>query len=163
MKFVQHYAAIVAPLTDLLRNDTPWEWTPARHAAFEGVKRAIETATTLAIADPLQPFTVAMDASDYAIGAVLSQGDRPVAFESRKLSPAERKYPVHEKELLAAVHALRVWRCYLEGRKSRLITDHASLQFIQTQPTLNPRQARWWETLASYDLEICTALETQMW
>ena len=42
----------------------------------------------------------------------------------------------------------------MEGRHSRLITDHASLQFIQTQPTLNPRQARWWETLASYDLEI---------
>ena len=67
---------------------------------------------------------------------------------------AERKYPVHEKELLAVIHALRTWRCYLEGRKCRLITDHASLQFIQTQPSLTPRQARWWETLASYDLEI---------
>ena len=141
-------------LTDLLHKDADWAWTSARQEAFHKVKQAIADATTLAIANPDQPFTVSTDASDFAIGAVLSQGDKPVAFESRKLSPAERKYPVHEKELLAVIHALRTWRCYLEGRKCRLITDHASLQFIQTQPSLTPRQARWWETLASYDLEI---------
>ena len=151
MKFVRHYAAIVAPLTDLFAQDAAWDWTDVRQQAFQQVKTAIADATSLAIADPALPFSVSTDASDFAIGAVLSQGDRPVAFESRKLNRAERKYPVHEKELLAVIHALRTWRCYLEGRRSRLITDHASLQ---TQPTLNPRQARWWETLASYDLEI---------
>ena len=70
------------------------------------------TAPVLLIPDPSKAFTVTTDASDFAVGAVLSQdqgqGDQPVAFESRKLSLAELNYPVHEKELLAIVHALRL-------------------------------------------------------
>jgi len=56
---------------------------------------------------------VTTDASDLAVGAVLSQnqgkGDQPIAFESRKISPAERNYATYEKELLAIIHALKVW------------------------------------------------------
>lgn len=154
MKFVAHHAAIVAPLTDLLHKDAAWDWTQARQQAFSAIKQAVCAAGVLAIPNPSEQFCVATDASDYAIGAVLSQGDRPVAFESRKLSPAERKYKTHEKELLAVVHALKTWRIYLDGRRSRLITDHASLQFLDTQKSLTPRQARWKEMLASYDFDI---------
>ncbi|GJP51358.1 hypothetical protein CLOM_g10513 [Closterium sp. NIES-68] len=59
------------------------------------------------------------DASDLAVGAVVLQdfgeGLQPIAYESRKLNPAERNHPVHDKELLAIVHAFKVWRCYLTG------------------------------------------------
>ena len=90
--------------------------------------------------------------------AVLSQnqgqGDQPVAYESRKLSPAEQNYPVHEKELLAIVHAIKLWRTYLEGQKFTVITDHASLEYIKTQANLSRRQARWLEVLQSNDFEV---------
>jgi len=73
----------------------------------------------LVLPDPKLPFTITTDASDFAIGAVLSQnhgkGDQPVAYESRKLNHAEQNYPIHEKELLAIVHAIRLWKSYLEG------------------------------------------------
>ena len=82
------------------------------------------------------PFTVTTDASQAAIGAVLSQLGQddglshPVAFESRKLKEAEQNYPVHELELLAIVHALRTWRVYLFGRRFQVFTDHRSLTYL---------------------------------
>src|SRR6185369_5880142 len=108
--------------------------------------------------EPTKPFTLTTDASDFAIGAVLSQdhgkGEQPVAYESRKLSLAERNYPVHEKELLAIVHAIKLWRHYLEGQRFTVITDHASLEFIKTQQNLSRRQARWLETLQANNFEV---------
>ena len=98
------------------------------------------------------------DASDYAMGAVLSQvwgnGEHLVAFESRKMNPAEQNYPTHERELLVVIHALRTWRHYLLGRKFIIVSDHHSLKFLQTQPQLSRRQARWLEFLAEFDFEI---------
>jgi len=115
-------------------------------------------ALVLLILDPSKAFTVTTDASDFAVGAILSQdqgqGDQPVTFESRKLSPGELNYPVHEKELLAIVHALRLWKTYLEGQRFTVITDHASLEYIKTQHNLSRRQARWLETLQSFDFEV---------
>ncbi|GJP77183.1 hypothetical protein CLOP_g7612 [Closterium sp. NIES-67] len=68
---------------------------------------------------------------------------------SRKLNPTERNYPVHDKELLAIVHAFKVWCCYVTSIDVTVQTDHKSLQFIRVQPTLNPRQIRWLNYLES--------------
>ena len=81
-------------------------------------------------------------------------GEHPVAFESRKMNPAEHKYPKHARELLGVIHALRTWRHYLLGKKFIIVTDHHSLKFLQTQPQLSRRQARWLEFLAEFDFEI---------
>ena len=79
------------------------------------------------------PFILTTDASDTMIGAVLSQkdelGDRPVAYESRRMIKAEENYPIHEKEMLAIIHALKVWRVYLEGQKFLVKMDHKSLTY----------------------------------
>ncbi|GJP59701.1 hypothetical protein CLOP_g14975 [Closterium sp. NIES-67] len=79
-----------------------------------GVPRAL-----LRITDPERPFEVITDASDISIRAVLMQnfsnGLQPITYESRKMQSAERNYPVHDKEMLAIVHALKIWRCYLTG------------------------------------------------
>ena len=58
-------------------------------------------------------------------------------YESRKLSSAEQNYAVHEKELLAIVHSIKLWRPYLEGQRFTVITDHASLEYIKTQQNLS--------------------------
>jgi hypothetical protein len=70
------------------------------------------------------------------------------------MAPAERNYPVHEQELLAVMHALREWRHYLHGTKFKVVTDHRSLQYLQTQPHLSTRQVRWSEFLQQFDYEI---------
>ena len=112
----------------------------------------------LQLADQQKDYIVTTDASDFAIGAVLSQvwddGEHPVAFESRKMNLAERNYPTDERELLAVIHALRTWRHYLLGGKFIIVSDHNSLKFLQTQPQLSRRQARWLEFLAESDFEI---------
>ncbi|CAI7887403.1 unnamed protein product [Closterium sp. NIES-53] len=107
----------------------------------------------LRIVDPHHPFEVVTDASDIAIGAVLLQdfgnGLQPIAYESRKLHPPEKNYPIHDREMLAIVDAFKVWRCYLTGADMTIRTDHKSLQFLRAQPDLNPRQIRWLDFLES--------------
>ena len=116
-KFVKDFSAIASPLTQLLHKDKPYLWEKDQQTAFDSLKLCLVSAPVLILPDPTKPFTVTTDASDLAIGAVLSQdqgkGDQPIAYESRKLSPAEQNYPVHEKELLAIVHAIKLWRIYL--------------------------------------------------
>ena len=125
---------------------------------FETLKEKLITAPVLLLPDPTKPFTVTTDASDFAIGAVLTQdhgrGEQPVAYESRKLFPAKLNYPVHEKELLVIVYAIRLWHMYLEGQRFTVITDHASLEYIKSQANLSRRQARWLETLQANDFDV---------
>lgn len=157
-RFVQNFSDIASPLTNLLKKNIPYSWGEEEQKAFDTLKKALTTAPVLRLPDPTQPFILHTDASNYAIGAVISQedqeGERPIAFTSRKLLPAETRYPVHEKELLAIIHALRHWRHYLFGSKIKIFTDHHSIKYFKTQPTLSQRQARWLETLEEFDLEI---------
>jgi hypothetical protein len=87
-------------------------------------------------------YEVVTDASDLGLGAVLLQEGHPFAFESRKLNSAELNYNVTEKETLAVVHALRVWRCYLEGADFTVYIDHVSNTFFQIKSNSSRRQAR---------------------
>ncbi|CAI5474719.1 unnamed protein product [Closterium sp. Yama58-4] len=147
--FVQGYASIASPLTDLLRKGVEYVWGPAQQQAFEQMKQSLTSSPTLSYPDPTRPYVVVTDASDQAIGAVLLQdqgrGLQPIAYESRKLRGAELNYPIHDKEALAIIHAYKVWRCYLEGADSVIRTDHCSLRFLKSQPQLSRRQARWME------------------
>jgi hypothetical protein len=79
-----------------------------------------------------------------------NRNSQPVAFESRKLNNAELNHQTTKKEMLAVVHALRVWRCYLEGAKFTVYTDHVSNTYFKTQPNLSQRQARWSELLQRF-------------
>ena len=156
--FLKDLAKIATPLTDLLRNGTPWEWTADRAHTFKHLKQLVTDAPVLRPYDPDLPVTVYPDASGFAIGAWLGQEDkhgiRPVAYHSRKMSPAETRYDTREQELLAIFDALRVWRHYLEGRQFKVISDHQSLKWLQNQPFLTRRQARWVMAFQSYDFEI---------
>ena len=108
----------------------------------------------------MQQAIVKTDASDFALGAILSQGlgkeQHPVAFHSRKFTPAEINYDTHDKELLAIVDCFKKWRRFLEGANHQVmvITDHNNLELFQTTKVLNRRQARWAQELAGYDFKV---------
>ena len=98
---------------------------------------------------PNEPYEMHTDASDFAIGAVLYQEDavsselRPIAYKSHKLSEVQQRSKAHKRELLAVLHALKVWRMYLVGCPVTVRTEHAALERFNTQPKLSQRQARW--------------------
>jgi len=101
------------------------------------------------------------DASDFAIGAVLSRRNEenrlhPVAFHSRKFSPAEITYEIHDKELLAIVDGFKHWRRYCEGAEHQIqvFSDHQNLEYFTTTKVLNRRQARWAQELTGIDFRI---------
>ena len=86
----------------------------------------------MAMPDFTIPFQIETDASDVAIGGVLTQNDGPVAYYSQALNSAERNYPVHDRELLAIVRACRKWRPYIDGTRTTVITDHKPLTHLFT-------------------------------
>ncbi|GJP82930.1 hypothetical protein CLOP_g13152 [Closterium sp. NIES-67] len=153
-RFLDNYSSVVAPLTALTRKRSAWQWTDQCQKAFDEVKTMLTNAPVLALPDPSKPYEVVTDASTVGIGAVLLQEGRPVAFESRKLSPAEQRYTTSEQELLAVVHALRTWHCYLEGVDFVVTTDHCPKTYFATQATLIRRQARWAELLSGFTYDI---------
>ena len=140
-KFVKGFSAITAFLTGLLHKDKDFDWQQAEQQAFDQLKLALTTAPVLILPDSDKPFIITTDASDFAIGAVLSQDqgkvDQSITFESRKMSLIELNYFIHEKELLAMVHTITIWRPYLEDQQFTAITNHASLEYIKSQKTLS--------------------------
>ncbi|KAK3006209.1 hypothetical protein RJ639_017450 [Escallonia herrerae] len=104
---------------------------------------------------PSGPFlSVHTDASDFALGGVLMQECYPVAYESRKLNEAERRYTIHEKELLTVVHCLRVWRHYLLGFSFIVWTDNIAVSHFLSQSKLTSKQTRWQELLAEFNFML---------
>src|SRR5574344_1678590 len=99
-------------------------------------------------------FDVYCDASRQGLCCVLMQEGRVVAYASRQLRKHEQNYPTHDLELAAVVHALKIWRHYLFGTRTKVYTDHKSLKYIFTQPDLNMRQRRWLELIKDYDMGI---------
>ncbi|GJP36383.1 hypothetical protein CLOM_g20895, partial [Closterium sp. NIES-68] len=158
-RFVPQYAKIAVPLTNLLKKNTPYKWEPKHQEAVEQLKQALASAPVLILPDPERDYVIEADAIDQAVGAVLTQdqgnGLQPIAYLSKKLHGAELNYPIHDKEALAIIIAFKMWRFYLEGRKTTVYTDHCSLKYLKTQPSLSWRQVRWidfLETLFHYDI-----------
>jgi hypothetical protein len=150
-KYIKGYSALVNPLTELMKRTVPFVWGEEQQRTFAAVKTALTTTDVLRIPDPDKSYTVVTDASIKGLGAVLLQDDQPIAFESRKLNPAEQNYGTGEQELLGVVHALKVWRCYLEGCKGiTVITDHKPNTFQNRELILSRRQARWMEFLQRF-------------
>ena len=131
LRFLPHYSETTAPLRALLKKDVPWSWTPPCSAAVRRLKSQLTSPPVLAHFDLMSPTLVTCDASNTAVGAVLSQlqrgTERPVAFASRSLTPTEGKYSVGEREALACVWACERWHMYLYGRHFTLRTDHQAL------------------------------------
>ena len=160
-KFIKSYSKIASPLSDLTKKDLKFAWETPHEEAFQELKKRFTTAPFLWIFDPEKPAKVETDASDGALGAVLytqNNEEKWVVSEyySRKFSPAERNYDIHDKELLGIVDTFRHWRAQLMGTKHtvQVFTDHHNLTRFMTTKELEPRQIRWYQKLASYDFTI---------
>jgi len=120
-RFIQDFSTIARPLFDLTRSDQAWNWGTKEQEAFERLKMVVTTAPILASPQDSEPFHIEADSSDFVSRAVLSQqlpGEdkwHPVAFYSKSLSPVERNYEIHDKEMLAIIRALEKWRHFLDG------------------------------------------------
>ncbi|KAL0430576.1 UNVERIFIED_CONTAM: Retrovirus-related Pol polyprotein from transposon [Sesamum radiatum] len=141
-RFVHQYASIASPHTNLLR-DTSFIWTPAADSAFHALKQVMPTVPTLQLPDFSLPFKVTTDASQSAVGAVLSQLQRPIAFFSKKMSPKMQSSSTYEREIYAITEAVHKWRHYLLGRRFHIYIDQKSLRGLLNQTIQTPAQHKW--------------------
>ena len=160
-RFVKGFSGIAEPLTLLTGDNVVWRWADAQKTAFQKLKEALCSAELLVYANPNRSYVLQTDASDYAVGAVLSQvqddnKERPIAYWSHKLNKAEYNYSATEKELLAIVLACEHWAGYLEGSQFPILvrTDHQPLTWLNNRPVMTARLARWVARLTGYDFKI---------
>lgn len=165
-QFLPHLAdhtRILTPLTTK-SSEVEWPgWSNKHQTAFDAIKCLVVSRDCLTTIDHdnlgKNKIFVTCDASDWRTGAMLSVGPtpqnaKPVAFDSMQLREAQLNYPVHEKELLAVVCALKKWRIELLGTPFTVYTDHRTLENFLTQRELSRRQARWQEFFSQYDFTI---------
>jgi hypothetical protein len=160
-RFIEYYSKICKPMFKLMSSKNKFEWTKDCQEAFETLKVAFTTAPILIHFDPAKESLVETDASNFVTAGVISQRGEdghwhPIAFRSKKMTPAECNYEIHDKELLAIIQAFQDWRQYLEGARHtvRVLTDHKNLEYFKTKKQLNDRQARWNLLLATYDFKL---------
>ena len=145
----------------MVRKDKKWEWTEKQGKAFKELKEQFTKEPVLAAPDIDKKMRMEVDASDYVIGGVLLMECedglwRPVAFLSKLLNETERNYEIHNKEMLAIIKGLEVWRHLLEGAqiKFEIWTDHKNLEYFMKAQKLNRRQARWALYLSQFDFTL---------
>lgn len=163
-KFVPHLQTLCAPLHDLLRKGTQWKWTKKEEDIATKLKHYLSTGDTLAHFDSKLPVILTSDASDVGVGAAIFHkypdgSEKPIAFASRRLDSAERKYSVVDKEALALIFGVTRFNQYLYGRKFEIRTDHKPLvrlfgEHDQIPKIVSNRLSRWALTLSSYDYTI---------
>jgi hypothetical protein len=159
-RFIEGFLKISKPMTELLEKDKKFEWTPTCEASFQELKKRLTIAPILVMPNMEKSFSIYCDASSQGLGCVLMQDGHVVASASRQLRKHEAHYPTHDLELADVVHALKIWRHYLMGKRCELYTDHKSLKYIFTQSNLNLRQRRWLELMI---LGLTTTPERLMW
>ena len=163
-RFIPNMSSLTAPLNNLLGKNTPWIWSRKCQEAFKTLKQILTSTEVLAHYDLNKEVTLAVDASAFGLGAVISHimenGDeKPVAYGSRTLTAAEKNYSQIEKEALAIIFGLQKFHQYLYGRNFTLITDHKPLTTILGPKTGIPvlatsRLQRWAIQLSAYDYDI---------
>ena len=161
--FVPNFSTLTAPLTDLLKGKkNEVVWTDEATEAVTETKRALLDACHRFAWDPKRPSRVTTDASGVGVGATLEQkiegiGWAPIAFWSRKMSDAEKRYSVTDQEWLAVVEAVtQHWRHYLKGIRFLLRTDHSPLRQLRRNKgeDFSNRQLCWFERLSEFCFEV---------
>ena len=157
-KFVPHFAQISACLSDLLKKGAKFVWTPEAESAFLDLKSRLATQPILRPPDFTKPFSLAVDASDVAVGAVLFQEvdglEHPICYYSKKLDCHQKRYSTVEKEALGLILAVRTFSVYFGSSPVRVYTDHSPLQFLKRMSCQNQKLLRWNLELEQYNLDV---------
>lgn len=153
-KFIKDYAKIAKPLTAATRKGITIVHSESFVKCFETLKTLLTSDPILAYPDFNKPFTLTTDASLYALGAILSQEGRPIAYASKTLDNAQCNYDTTERELLAVVWACKQFRHYLYGVKFHLQTDHRALVWLSNLQEPNSKLQRWKIKRNEYNFDI---------
>ncbi|GKC35222.1 putative nucleotidyltransferase, ribonuclease H [Tanacetum coccineum] len=157
-RFIKYFSKITRPLTKLLEKDTPFEFDDECQKAFELLKKKLTCAPVIVSPNWNLSFELMCDASDFAVGAVLGQKDgknfHPIYFGRKTRNPAQQKYTVTEKELMAVVFAFDKFRSYLILSKTIVHTDHSALKHLFKKQDAKPRLIHWIQLLQEFDIEI---------
>ncbi|CAB0029104.1 unnamed protein product, partial [Trichogramma brassicae] len=157
-RFIKGYATIARPLQKLLKKTVKFEWKDEHSNAFHELINKLCEYPVLRAPDLEKPFLLTTDASDYAIGAILGQGeigsDYACAYASRCLKSAELRYPTYDKELLAVVFGKEQFYYYLWGRKFTVVTDHQPLVHFHKTKKPELRFNRLKAELRGYEFSI---------
>lgn len=157
-RFIPNFAGQAAPLTNLLKKDVKFHWSPECQIAFQFFRDSLTKHPILQFPKMDQIFFITCDASSVAISAILSQGeigsDLPIAFASRTLNDAEKRYVVSETEILSVLFGIQQFRCYIHNRHFKVFSDNKALQWLFQVKKPTSRLMRWKLQLAEYDFEI---------
>jgi hypothetical protein len=163
LKDLAEHTAVLTPLTSKEFNEKLPEWTQEDEYAFAAIKALVVSGKCLMVIDYGNPgdnkIFITTDAGDRRTGAMLSWGPtwespHPVAFDSMQLSPAQRNYPVHEKETLAIIRFLEKWWDQVLGCPITVYTDDKTLEYFESQKHLSCHQAHWQEFMSQFELKI---------
>uniref|UniRef100_A0A1Y1NGJ5 RNA-directed DNA polymerase n=1 Tax=Photinus pyralis TaxID=7054 RepID=A0A1Y1NGJ5_PHOPY len=157
-RFIPSHSDLVAPLTNLLKKDVTFQWDAPCEESLGKIKEALISAPILTIPNFEKPFILQTDASNVGIGAVLTQiyddQEHVICYLSRALTRTERKFSVTERECLAVLWSVEKLRCYLDGVKFTVITDHHSLVWLNNLKDPQGRLGRWVLRLQQFDYDI---------
>ena len=163
-KFLKNVSAVLKPLYELLQSGTSWHWGLSQQRAFEASKALLQSSKVLVHYNSRLPLVLSCDASPYGIGAVLSHrmadgSYRPIAFASRTLAPAEKRYAQIEREGLAIVFGVIKFHKYVYGRDFEIQTAHMPLLGLMSEdklisPLARARIQRWALTLSNYQYHL---------
>ena len=154
------FTVLWAPLYELLRKDTPWNWGKEQSKVFKQCKTLLHCDSLLLHYDPSKQLVLACDAStkgvDYVLSHLLDGVEHPIAFYSRTLKPAKNNYLDLDKEALAFICGVKKFHCYLYGRSVIIKSDHKPLEkLLHEKNKLShmaaPRIKRWYLDLSAYD------------
>ena len=160
-KDLAHHAT---PLRELLKKDVDSQWSPTYEKIFNNVKDRIYAQTTLSYHDLKKKTTIQVDASGCGLGATLLQDDKPIAFASKTLSPAETRYANIEREMMTVVFACKRFHNYVFATRFIVQSDHKPLEMITRHnlfatPT---RLQRMLLRVQQYDFKLFYKLGTEM-
>ena len=158
-QFIKDFSRYAKPLCKLTEKGAEFRWTVECHNAFQDLRRKLTTAPVLAFPKFSKPFLLGTDASDNGFGTVLSQVQEDgqecvIAYASRMLTKAERRYCVTRRELLAVVTFVHHFHHYLLGQQFTLRTDHGSLTWLKICKHLKGQLARWLKRLEEYNFTV---------
>ena len=157
-RFIKGFADIARPLHQLTEKDVDFLWNENCQTAFECLKKALTESPILGYPSASGLYILDTDASGIGIGAVLSQmqdgQERVLAYYSRSLNRAERRYCVTRRELLAVIEAIKNYHHYLYGIHFKIRTDHAALKWLMRFKNPEGQVARWLEFMGTYDFDI---------